>query len=124
MTRLQTAAALDIRTCNRGLPPAARFIGTCGKCKAVHVFNGETVEGRIDGKWKCGWRTEAGEFIPENQSSRANCAACGKSFYGVELRRIAGRVVDHKCGAKCRNSRGHVCDCSCGGKNHGAGFEC
>ena len=26
-----------------------------------------------------------------------------------------------KCGAKCTDAKGHVCECSCGGKNHGTG---
>ena len=25
----------------------------------------------------------------------------------------------HKCDARCQNSTGHVCECSCGGKYHG-----
>lgn len=27
----------------------------------------------------------------------------------------------HKCDARCLNATGHNCECSCGGKNHGAG---
>lgn len=27
----------------------------------------------------------------------------------------------HVCGAKCRHAKGHDCECSCGGKHHGAG---
>lgn len=27
----------------------------------------------------------------------------------------------HKCDARCRNAKGHDCQCSCGGANHGAG---
>lgn len=26
----------------------------------------------------------------------------------------------HKCDARCMNAKGHDCECSCGGKNHGA----
>jgi len=25
----------------------------------------------------------------------------------------------HKCDARCQNAKGHVCECSCGGKYHG-----
>jgi hypothetical protein len=25
----------------------------------------------------------------------------------------------HKCDARCRSAKGHSCECSCGGKNHG-----
>lgn len=40
---------------------------------------------------------------------------------GVEMnaKLLKGIVTDHKCGAKCRTSKGHVCECSCGGKHHG-----
>jgi len=27
----------------------------------------------------------------------------------------------HKCDARCRNAKGHSCECSCGGQYHGAG---
>ena len=27
----------------------------------------------------------------------------------------------HKCDARCMNARGHDCECSCGGANHGIG---
>lgn len=27
----------------------------------------------------------------------------------------------HKCGPRCLNATGHLCECECGGKNHGAG---
>jgi len=31
----------------------------------------------------------------------------------------------HKCDARCLNATGFQCECSCGGKNHGAGnFVC
>lgn len=32
---------------------------------------------------------------------------------------------NHKCDARCLNATGFLCECSCGGKNHGAGnFQC
>lgn len=31
----------------------------------------------------------------------------------------------HICDSRCMNARGRSCECSCGGKNHGAGsFQC
>jgi hypothetical protein len=40
----------------------------------------------------------------------------------VSLRRVIGRLSpDHKCGARCRNSKGFDCTCACGGANHGCG---
>lgn len=35
---------------------------------------------------------------------------------------LVGKFSDkHVCGAKCLNSKGPSCECSCGGKNHGSG---
>jgi hypothetical protein len=30
----------------------------------------------------------------------------------------------HKCDARCQSAKGGSCECSCGGKFHGAGFSC
>jgi hypothetical protein len=44
---------------------------------------------------------------------------CGRQ---VALRGVVGRFKpDHKCDARCRVSKGFVCDCACGGANHGCG---
>lgn len=47
--------------------------------------------------------------------------ACGRKFWAAPVSgKFKARV---KCNAKCLESTGHVCECSCGGKNHGAGHE-
>jgi hypothetical protein len=33
----------------------------------------------------------------------------------------ARRPSLHKCDARCTNAKGHKCECSCGGANHGRG---
>jgi len=39
-----------------------------------------------------------------------------------EHRQIEGHyVAEIKCDGRCMGATGHVCDCSCGGKNHGIG---
>lgn len=45
---------------------------------------------------------------------------CGQNVYGEQFKMT---VTTHKCGAKCTHSKGHVCDCSCGGANHGRGYQ-
>ena len=32
---------------------------------------------------------------------------------------VKGTKTSEACGPRCRASKGHVCDCSCGGENHG-----
>ena len=64
-------------------------------------------------------RTAAGSYI------KATDIGCGYTRFevsrdGVKPVVFHGRVSDkHMCGAKCRNSTGPSCTCSCGGHNHG-----
>lgn len=121
---LLTTTATDIQPAVIGFKTVlrGRFIGTCGKCKMTSAIDAVTAVARVNGRRVAGWATDAGDFVAMNDSSRAACA-CGRSVYGVELRIVQGRFSpDHKCGARCRNSKGHTCDCSCGGANHGQGF--
>ena len=46
--------------------------------------------------------------------------ACGQNVYGEQFK---ATVTAHVCGSKCTHSKGFVCDCSCGGKNHGRGYQ-
>jgi len=49
------------------------------------------------------------------------CRGCGRNR-SAEL--IRGKVSHkHVCGAKCLASKGPTCECSCGGKNHGASYN-
>lgn len=81
--------------------------------------------------WKCGKRWA------ENAASWSDVAkdhSCSLEYYAehpnkfptpvmdciVSARRIQGRVNPKiKCGIKCHAAIGHICECSCGGINHG-----
>lgn len=43
---------------------------------------------------------------------------CGGRAHGTP---IQARASDTKCGTKCTNAKGHVCECECVGANHGKG---
>jgi hypothetical protein len=48
------------------------------------------------------------------------CAGCGTM---MEPGMLKGYIsADHKCDARCMASRGPLCECSCGGANHGKGW--
>lgn len=52
---------------------------------------------------------------------RIDCRKCGEP---QTSRMVKGKVSQkHECNAKCLSSTGGVCECSCGGKNHGASYE-
>jgi hypothetical protein len=51
--------------------------------------------------------------------SNERCA-CGRLY---QINQIRGRTKPAVvCAAKCMESKGHTCECSCGGKNHGASY--
>jgi hypothetical protein len=42
----------------------------------------------------------------------------------ITLRPVQGKYsAEHVCNSKCMASLGHDCECSCGGKNHGASWD-
>lgn len=46
------------------------------------------------------------------------CPGCGQTVAGAPVK---GRFNEEiKCNARCTGATGHQCECSCGGKNHGA----
>jgi len=45
---------------------------------------------------------------------------CGQNVFGENFKMS---VSAHKCGAKCISSKGHICECSCGGANHGRNYQ-
>ncbi len=61
------------------------------------------------------------EYVYQNGRLLMPCRGCGRL-------RSTSRVIgvirsDRPCNAKCLGATGHHCECACGGKNHGAGFE-
>lgn len=67
------------------------------------------------GRCKAHRRLEVGELI-NLQNSAPYVLCCGVQMNARVLRGVQNET---KCGARCTGSKGHVCDCSCGGKNHG-----
>ena len=49
------------------------------------------------------------------------CTGCGKMMSFGQL--VGTRNDSVPCDGRCTGARGHSCDCSCGGKNHGAGWQ-
>ena len=66
--------------------------------------------------------SETGKIVASDAYSIAVGVAPDGSMY--EADRLIFRKANpsnHKCGARCRNSKGGQCECECGGKYHGAG---
>ncbi len=107
------------------------FIGRCKGCKSVRRISAPVVRkyeasiGYGRKEWKV-FRQVSGRTIEGGSRFYLPCEVCQPNPISgtprsVEFNRIIGRKTEHKCGAKCLNSTGFVCDCSCGGANHGCG---
>jgi len=94
----------------------------CGACKAVARVDFERTRIRVqtgfrveffDAKW-----TRDGVPIQDGLCGGmpAIRCACGKLAYGRPIKAIRS---DHACDARCTSAKGHNCECSCGGENHG-----
>ena len=97
------------------------------KCKGCDVYLVKDIDIRVKRTswWSNGpqsntVKTSLTEGVHVHQYGyRIECPKCKNGLYG---KTFTMRVTEHKCGAKCVNSKGHVCECSCGGKNHGSGY--
>ena len=50
-----------------------------------------------------------------------SCPSCPMVHFAERLIERPALASNHKCGGRCRSAKGNVCECSCGGAQHGAG---
>jgi len=102
------------------------FIHKCSTCKGARRVEW-THSWDQRGSERCAhqWTAEAvtkvqhvGFEFGRSKAPIIRCT-CGGTMGG---KFIVASISEHKCDARCMNSRGHVCDCSCGGANHGKAF--
>lgn len=79
------------------------FAGSMRNAQFAAMFPGATAK-RYDGFSRYVGKDELGNLLPINR---------------VIFRKSS--PSNHKCDARCRNAKGGNCECSCGGKYHGAG---
>ena len=56
----------------------------------------------------------------EVRAGSESICICGNQISGDE---ITGVSTSHKCDPRCVNAIGPLCECSCGGKNHGGAYD-
>jgi hypothetical protein len=103
-----------------------RYFGKCKACKSVKVVdaicgNAYLIPGGgIEVEGKHYW-TQNLSLVPFAMAAQEGYFACdcGRRMVWTALKAKFSAV--HVCGAKCLASKGPSCECSCGGKNHGAG---
>jgi hypothetical protein len=76
-----------------------------------------------------------GALVGKKSDSFSRLVGFAKNTHSMDRAAFIGakpitRVIDfksnpslHKCDARCRHAKGNCCECSCGGKFHGAGEQ-
>jgi hypothetical protein len=86
--------------------------GFNGRRRVVYYYNGQRVNS---------YGTEL-RYNKDNQSFSMDCTPECYMMPGYRMffgQRIQGFKNEIPCSKKCLNAAGHVCECSCGGVNHG-----
>lgn len=79
------------------------WLGRCLACKAPHRIT--AAPDRIPDVW-CSCRADHGHPLT-----------------GIRWQTIKGTTNATKCNRRCEDSTSNICNCSCGGRNHGATYQ-
>lgn len=80
---------------------------------------GKTIRYEVGRYWLNGFQSDGKTARLYNVSIM--CESCGRALLVDFGEPIYGKFVSETiCDGKCLNATGHTCNCSCGGKNHGA----
>lgn len=111
--------------------PEARLPKRERPVRSVHYFTRtEVSSGHLDGRPWTKTRRERERYATQEQAElgpwkgqvlRFRCPACGMSAAVLEVEGI--RRDEIPCDRRCTGARGHRCECSCGGLNHGADHD-
>jgi hypothetical protein len=94
-----------------------REIACCRKCNRVAT---QVVAQTTERTLRSDMIGEVSRKVTREGNAPRGMECCGRSW---DFHRVQGAKNTTKCGARCRNSKGHVCECECGGKNHGCGHD-
>lgn len=102
-------------------------IGKCAVCKATSRKDYTEFREVVVGHGMYGRKArQYGRAIANNGFIRASadfeCPRCGEHRWNAK--KVEGFTTETKCDARCQQARGHMCECACGGENHGKGFIC
>ena len=100
------------------LMTTTRYIAKCKSCNCVTSTLASNVN-RADADMGALFHDDTGASGAFGNLA-IRCRSCGKARRAVA---VAGKFsAKHVCNAKCLASTSGKCECSCGGKNHGAAF--
>ncbi len=98
-----------------------RYIGKCGECKQTSARDYTETKSMNFGHGMYAYtanvsgRTRYGRFVRASQD--IECPSCSAPRWNAK--KVNGTVSNHVCDVRCTDAKGHNCECSCGGANHG-----
>lgn len=115
---VQFGSGSELRVVLQADAPRRMFFN-CSRCKAVVVRDYQAYQTVVPGRPQtlrpnCWGRVANGWWYALGETQQC---ACGKELYGQELNATVN--PDHICNDKCVSATRNVCECSCGGVNHG-----
>ena len=92
-------------------------VGRCGMCRAKHAFDVQRI---VSGPYT--GRERVNGCIVSKFPAHLRCPACldNRGTLSVAPVRFVRKAKQTKCNGACTGASGHICDCECGGANHGA----
>jgi len=106
-----------------GVPPcrpAPKHVRYIAKCKTCKVVTSGLSFGQDCNRSKSDAQRAGAVYLSSRGEHTLDCRVCGAPRHAIAVR---GTYSAKKlCGARCMASTGPSCECSCGGKNHGASY--
>jgi|GEM_PF-4185973 len=97
-------------------PRTHRYIVKCFKC---HAVTSGTSTGQECNRLEQDIKRTGDVFTSDRGHHVMRCKACGTAVHANRVRGVYS--PEHVCSDRCLSATGLSCECSCGGKNHGAG---
>lgn len=101
----------------------AKTISMIAKCKGCNEVMQTTIttEKSAIGRSIANWGAMFVDKLGESGTYDNHALRCRKCGLARTAKPVKGTYnPEHVCSAKCTSSKGFVCECSCGGKNHGS----
>jgi hypothetical protein len=114
-------------------PTVQGYIGRCcKKCETVMRLTLPAIEVKTPMERRTYWMDQNGNWQNaaqgtftqrEVKADRPPDVYCIRHHYPLQFRAIEGVVTECPCDARCTGAKGHTCECSCGGANHGRDYS-
>lgn len=116
---METMSTVEWRTETRKATIRQNVRCKCGARRSRLVAQTVTTTYRSD-QFRPVSRKVVRVLVENGAAEGAPTCVCGRPLFFRDVKGTVNR--DKPCNAKCVESIGHVCECACGGRNHGAGF--